>query len=385
MITVEAVTTRSGFEQLEPEWNALLTRSASNNIVLTFEWLSTWWQIFGEGERHLYILVAREQNHIVGIAPLLRRTIRHYNLLPYERLEFLGSGEDEADEICSDYLDFIVQHGYEEAVLDALLGHIRQRNVGDELLLTDVSAESPCWEPLFRACSNHELNLCITRDQFCSYLPLRDGWSKLLSSVESRFRTNIRRDCKLFADTGGELRIIDSTENFEENFAILIDLHQSRWNARGKSGVFASKNFLRFHRMLTAKLLPKGCVRLIIAFMAGTPISAVYDFVYNKKMCNYQNGLRTPDGPGGPSTIHSPGTLVQALSIKYSIESGLDEYDLLKTPTDSYKLKWRARRRRVVQMRISQRSAKEAAYVKVTKLFDRLHQFKHFALQRRSS
>jgi CelD/BcsL family acetyltransferase involved in cellulose biosynthesis len=286
---------------------------------------------------------------------------------------------------CSDYLDFIVQHGYEEPVLDALLGHIRQRDVGDELLLTDVSAESPCWQPLFRACSKHELNLCITRDQVCSYLPLRDGWDKLLSSVESRFRTTIRRDCKVFADTGGELRIIDGPENFDENFSILIDLHQSRWTARGKLGVFASENFLRFHRMLTAKLLPKGCVRLIIAFMAGTPISAVYDFVYNKKMCNYQNGLRTPDGPGGPLTIHSPGTLVQALSIKYSIESGLDEYDLLKTPTDSYKLKWRAPKRRMVQIRISQRSAKEAAYVNVTKLVDRWHQFKHLALQRRQS
>jgi CelD/BcsL family acetyltransferase involved in cellulose biosynthesis len=181
------------------------------------------------------------------------------------------------------------------------------------------------------------------------------------------------------------LRIIDGPENFDENFSILIDLHQSRWNARGKLGVFASENFLRFHRMLTAKLLPKGCVRLIIAFMAGTPISAVYDFVYNKKMCNYQNGLRTPDGPGGPLTIHSPGTLVQALSIKYSIESGLDEYDLLKTPTDSYKLKWRAPKRRMVQIRISQRSAKEAAYVNVTKLVDRWHQFKHLALQRRQS
>ena len=81
MITVQEVTTRTGFEQLEPEWNALLTRSASNNIVLTFEWMSTWWQVFGDRGRQLYILVAREGDNIVGIAPLLRRTIRHYNLL----------------------------------------------------------------------------------------------------------------------------------------------------------------------------------------------------------------------------------------------------------------------------------------------------------------
>lgn len=382
MITVEEVTTRAGFEQLEPEWNALLARSASNNIVLTFEWLSTWWQVFGEGGRELYILVARERDYIVGIAPLLRRTIRHYTLLAYERLEFLGSGEDEADEICSDYLDFMVQRGCEVPVLDALLRHIHLRGIGDELILTDVPGDSPCLQLLEGLCPHHELNLCITREQSCHYLVLSDGWDKLLSSVEGRFRTYIRRDCKVFADARGELRIIDRPENFEENFSILIDLHQSRWNRRGEPGVFASEKFLRFHRTLTAKLLRKGWVKLIIALVAGSPISAVYTFVYNNKMYEYQNGLRTPDGPGGSTTVHSPGTLLQALSIKHSIDSGLEEYDFLKTPPHSFKLKWRGRRRSIMQIRISQRSAKEAAYTNVTKVVDRLHQLKHFALHK---
>jgi len=380
MITVQEVTTRTGFDQLEPEWNALLMRSASDNIVLTFEWLSTWWQVFGDSGRRLYILVARERDNIVGIAPLLRRTIRHYNLLPYERLEFLGSGEDEADEICSDYLDFIVQRGCEAPVVDALLRHIRQQDPGYELILTDVSGDSPCFPPLCRACSSHELNLCIMRDQFCLYLPLRDGWDKLISSVEGRFRRYIRNDCKIFADAGGELRIIDSPEHFEENFSILIDLHQARWNSRGEPGVFASENFLRFHRTLIAKLLPKRRLRLIIVFMAGNPISAIYTFVYNNKMYEYQTGLRPPENRSFCSTVHSPGALARTFAIRNAIESGLDEYDFLKTTEGSSKLKWRGQRRRIVQLRISQPGAKELAYANVTKAVDGLRRFKRIAL-----
>ena len=266
--------------------------------------------------------------------------------------------------------------------MDALLRHIRERDVGDELILTDISDESPCWQPLHRACANHELNLCITRDQFCSYLPLRDGWDKLVSSVEARFRRRIRSDYKIFADARGELRIIDSPEHFEENFSIFIDLHQSRWNARGECGVFASEKFLRFHRTLTAKLLPKGWVRLIIALMAGTPISAAYTFVYNNKVYGYQTGLRPPDNPSSRPTVHSPGALTEVLAIRYSIESGLDEYDFLKTAEDSYKLKWRGERRRVVQLRISQPGAKELAYANVRKVVDGLRRFKRIALQR---
>src|SRR5262245_56250139 len=137
MLKVEKVTTIEGFRELEAVWDRLLQQSASNSITLTFDWLSTWWEIFGEG-RELYILVVRDGEMVIGIAPMGKRLVQHYGLLPFRRLEFLASGEEEADEICSDYLDFILQAGRESEALKAILESIYEAQDWDEILLTDM-------------------------------------------------------------------------------------------------------------------------------------------------------------------------------------------------------------------------------------------------------
>jgi len=101
MITVEKVVTREEFKGLAAAWSSLLQESASDTLFLTHEWLNAWWEVFGS-ERELYILLVRDSEELIGIAPLIRREVRHYGLLPFRRLEFLASGEDEADEICSE-------------------------------------------------------------------------------------------------------------------------------------------------------------------------------------------------------------------------------------------------------------------------------------------
>src|SRR5438034_8066858 len=137
MLSIEKITTRAGFDQLEPVWNPLLAASESSAVTLTWEWLTTWWDVFGD-ERELYLLVVRDGVEVIGIAPLLRRMVQHYGWLPYRRIEFLASGEAEADEICSDYLDFIFRRGREADALEAILNYLHRPQADwDEMLLTD--------------------------------------------------------------------------------------------------------------------------------------------------------------------------------------------------------------------------------------------------------
>src|SRR5947208_10757678 len=139
MITVEKVTSGEGFKRLAAVWNPLLAESASNTLSLTFEWLTVWWEVFGT-ERELYILVVRDGEELIGIAPLLRREMRHYGVLPYRRLEFLASGEDEADEVCSEYLDFILRRGRAEEALAGIYEFLHAHAAEwDELLLSNMS------------------------------------------------------------------------------------------------------------------------------------------------------------------------------------------------------------------------------------------------------
>lgn len=376
MLTVEKITTREEFHRLGPVWNSSLERSAANTLTLTWEWLSTWWDVFGEG-RELYTLVVRDSEEIIAIAPLLRRTVQHYGLIPFRRLEFLASGEDEADEICSEYLDFILLRGREEQALETIFAYLQEREEDwDEILLTDIAGESKSLPVLKRLCEWKGFKLEELRNETCIYVNLPSQWQTLIESVSPTFRQRIKKDRRLISNINANLRIIDGAEGFEESFRALVRLHQLRWISRGEPGVFSSSKFSRFHEMLAPRALSKGWIRLFVLSVDEKPMAALYDFVYGNKMYYYQSGFDIEDSP-----IRSPGLLIRSYAIENAIESGLYECDFLKGDISGYKAGWRGQTRSILQVRMSRAQSKEAIYVATTKLFDGLRHIKR-ALKR---
>ena len=98
---------------LEPEWNELLNRSRSDNPFQTFEWYSSWLDVFSKGYK-LLTLVARENGQLMGIAPL---TVNSSGLA-----SFIGYP-------LSDYADFIVakeRPGVAGALIEKLWSYRKQ-------------------------------------------------------------------------------------------------------------------------------------------------------------------------------------------------------------------------------------------------------------------
>jgi CelD/BcsL family acetyltransferase involved in cellulose biosynthesis len=371
MITVEKVTSGEGFKRLAAVWNPLLAESASNTLSLTFEWLTVWWEVFGV-ERELHILVVRDGEELIGIAPLLRREMRHYGVLPYRRLEFLASGEDEADEICSEYLDFILRRGREREALEHIFNYLHKNSAEwDELLLSDIRADSPNLSLLERMCEASGTKLSVLRKQKSSYLPLADDFESYLMRLSKKFQSNLRRERRVAEKNEGSLRIIDSLDGFEENFEILIRLHQSCWTERGQPGVFASERFTRFHREVASLILRQGWSRLYVYLLRDKAVAALYAFAYDGKLFYYQSGFL-----GACAPLYSPGTLLQSYAIEDAVRSGFREFDFLKGDEHGYKTKWGALTREVLSLRLAQSQSKEMVYNTTTKLVAGLRQFK---------
>ena len=375
MLTVEKITTRESLHRLEGVWNSVLERSCANTLTLTWEWLSTWWDVFGEG-RELYTLVVRDDEEIIAIAPLLRRTIQHYGLIPFRRLEFLASGEDEAEEICSEYLDFILVGGREEQALETIFTYLQEEEDWDEILLTDIAGHSASVPLLNRFCERGRLKLEEIRNETGIYVSLPADWETFIECVSPTFRQRIKKDRKIAQEINAKLSVVDGPEGFEENYRALVRLHQMRWTSRGEPGVFSSNKFTRFHEMLAPRILAKGWVRLFILSVDDDPIAALYDFVYDNKMYYYQSGFDIEH-----NRIHSPGLLIRSYAIENAIESGLYECDFLKGDISGYKAGWRGQTRSILQLRMSRAQSKEAIYMATTKLFDGLRHIKR-ALKR---
>src|SRR5262249_28888937 len=96
--SLTVLTDANQVDALRREWLDLLSRSGTNEITLTPDWIATWWQVFGSSQgRELRIGLIREGDQLIGLAPLLRRRHWHRRVIPFRRLEFLASGEPEAD------------------------------------------------------------------------------------------------------------------------------------------------------------------------------------------------------------------------------------------------------------------------------------------------
>lgn len=368
MLTIEKVSCREAFAGLEPIWNALLQRSQSDTITLTHDWLLSWWDVFGEG-RELHLLLVRDGNEVIGIAPLLKRRILHLGL-PFQRLEFLATGEDTADEICANYLDFILLHGRESEILQAILDYLKTENGWDELLLKELLASSPTVPLLENLGTTQKMKCEIKPDGESVYLPLPNDWETLLASFDRRVRSYCRRDLERAHQPDCELEVFDSSANFAAGFDSLMQLHQKLWISRGEPGVFASEKFTRFHRDLATRLLPQNQVKLFILRYQGKPLAGVYTFFYKGTVSYYQSG-HAPDGP-----FHSPGTLIRNLAIQQAILQGFQEWDFLKAEPDSYKYRWSKQTRALVQVRLAKPHLKEAVLTSSSRVVDSLRQVK---------
>ena len=233
-LLIKRIQTWEEIESIRPAWDELLSDSEAQAIFLTWEWLSSWWAVYGRS-LDLYFLGSFDHDgRLVGIAPLYRirwpLRLRHQVWM----LRLLGDGSGD-----SEGLDCIVRRGYEVAAVHAWLNWLDQRwSEWDILELNTLPAESPVAQILqeeFRQRgwrywqqANPHLVLALP-DSLESYLGSlsKKGRYSVLSSIrgiEKQFRVCLER-----CESQTELpRFLDR----------LFDLHAKRFKAKGEQGAF---------------------------------------------------------------------------------------------------------------------------------------------------
>lgn len=326
-----------GLEELEvlvPRWRRLIAHAAHTQPVLTPLWLRAWWREFGRAdEREMRVVALEENGDLVGLVPLARRKTMHRAAIPVRRLELLATGEEESDEVCSDYVGALVERGREDEVARETSRALCDGSLGewDELRMTAMSGEDPFVPKLVAALRANGIVAHSQQSGECPYVPLPRSWDEYLSALGSSRRYIVTRSVRELDKWAGEnkweLCRARTPAELAEGKRVLWALHAERWAASGRSGVFASARFARFHDEVMPRLLAgEDGVALELQWLRarGEPIAATYSFVYEGKVYFYQSGRRV-DVPKGLR----PGIAMHALSIRSSIEAGRREYDFL--------------------------------------------------------
>jgi CelD/BcsL family acetyltransferase involved in cellulose biosynthesis len=364
-VHLELIDDPAALERCRGEWEGLLGRSGANQPTLSPLWLLPWWRVFGAGRR-LRVAAVRAGGRLVALAPLLARRHRYGGLVPFRRLELLGSGEDEADEICSDYIGLIAETGQEAVVAQALAGALVEGALGswDELIMPRMDGETPLPRLLAEALAARGIPARVTAAGSARYLPLPRTWQQLLGTLTSSSRYLVKRSLRDFAAwSSGEARVLRARtpDELAEGMAVLRALHGCRWQAAGEPSLFDSAPFSRFHQAVMPALLAAGALDLRWLMLRQRPLAALYNLVWDGKVHFYQGG-RAMDLPGGIR----PGVVLHLDAIRGAIADGHREYDFLAGES-LMKRQLGPRARPLVELRAVRSGARELTRLALTR------------------
>ncbi|HSO36116.1 MAG TPA: GNAT family N-acetyltransferase, partial [Labilithrix sp.] len=344
------------------EWAGLLERSSTNELSVHPDWMLPWWDVFGEtGKRSLRSMAFYDGDRLVGLAPLLGRPHVYRPGIRFRRLEALASGEDEADESCSDYLGLIAERGSEGAVASAFASALTSGALGgwDELVLPSMNGESPL--PVLLRDELARQGLLATLDEVSTspYVALPKTWDAYLASLKQSKRGQLRKALRALEQWAGgepEIERVRRPEQLARGREILRTLHVERWATEGiGEGVYASARYRAFQDAVMPRLLALGALDLGWMSVRGQPVAAFYNLRYDGRILHYQSGrkLDIPDDVRAGVTMH-------ALLIKAAIADGMREYDFL-AGASQYKMALANATRPLVTLRAARPSLVESA------------------------
>jgi hypothetical protein len=319
--------------------------------------LLTWWNVFGEG-RTLRAALFSEGARLAGLALLCSRQHRHRGAIPFRRLELVGSGEPEADEICSEYIGPIAERGAEAAVARALAESLFAGQLGewDELILPAMDGELALPGLLAEALERRGIAVESTVTARAPHIPLPKTWPDYLAALPGSRRYAVQRalrDFDRFAGADAKFHVAQTDDDLARGRAILQKLHGERWEGTG--GVFASPRFCAFHDAVMPLLLRAGALELWWLEVRGEPLAALYNIVWNGKVQYYQSGRRMQL----PKSVR-PGLVLHAHAIRHAIEAGRREYDFL-AGEPAWKLQLALATRPIVELRAARPGWRETA------------------------
>ncbi len=264
------------FRDCREAWNALAERLGVASVFLSWEWLSAWWEVYGEGYgegRELSIIAVWDGESLVGAAPLYCS----------------DSGRKERRllsdlEVGADFIDIMVLPGREEAVCASVWEALAQQ-AWDRVVLDHVPAASTALGVLMEAAKTDGCRVHAHSRFPCPGMDLPESWDVFLDMPDKAFKHIVARRARRLAKKHDVDIVLNAPEDEIPRYLnTLIVLHTERWTALGKPGSFSGSNMEHFYRTVALLMAARGWLRLsairidgvVEAIEFGMQVSDVY-------------------------------------------------------------------------------------------------------------
>jgi len=334
---LEIYTDITAFTSLKAEWNALLERSITHTIFLTWEWQTAWWEHLGEGE--LFVIVGRAADGtLAGLTALFGSMTKE----GVRELSFVGCAD------VSDYLDVIVTPDEAEAFYVALLDWLDSPNAPDwdRLDLCNIPEASPTHTRLATLAQARGYPVRVALDDVCPLIRLPSTWDNYLAALNKKERHEIRRKIrKAEREAHVDWYIVDSPLNLETELDDFLALHAQ---SKAEKRRFMDDRMRAFFHAASRLLAERGWLQLAFIQLDGRKAAGMLNFVYQDAVLVYNSGFDPAAFP-----MLSPGIVLLAYCIRYAIEHGYRFFDFLRGDED-YKYRFGGKDTRVLRLTIGQ-------------------------------
>jgi CelD/BcsL family acetyltransferase involved in cellulose biosynthesis len=302
---MDCIITEESFDWFSAYWRDNSNSLNWDNFFVLPPWLRVWQQAFASESRSCF-LVGRQQDRVIGIAPLM---------LNGPTASIIGSPD-----VC-DYADFIVAPGKGNLFCTALLAELKQRGVG-LLNLASVRPDSVVMTSMQEAARQRGCDVSCIEDEVTLERDLTATWEEYLQILSSKQRHEVRRKLRRLEEAG------TVNYHFIEDAALVsgfMDVFLKQFvESRTDKATFMTAGMERFFRSMVDAIFGVGLLRLSMLELDNITVATLIAFDYNDAVYLYNSGY----DPAYSSL--SVGVLSKALCIKDSIERGKKKFDFLK-------------------------------------------------------
>ena len=293
------------FEGIQHEWEKILPSCSTNTVFVTPWWQRVWWQHFGEGA-DLLILSVRENDEVLGIAPLA---------LGEGVISFLG------DTDLFDYHDFLVPKGNESRFYGILWDHLIKLD-WHALDLRSLPQGSPslCYLPTLA--KKEGVAVEVVEEDKAPVSPLPLTWDDYLAGLNKKHRHELRR----------KLRRLESAHDANQHLCVdpgditqcMQDFFRLHRASRADKRAFLTPERERFFLDVALELAPRGQFKIYFLEIGDVRVASSICLDYAGSYLLYNSGY-------DPNySALSVGLLNKALCIRAAIEERRHSFEFLR-------------------------------------------------------
>lgn len=271
----------------------------------------------------LSIYLIFDQDRLIAFFPLyLKHTAYGFEL------RFLGTGEPESAEVCSEFQDFVIHPDYLEASLHLLSQQVRHLKRCYRISFENIHQDAICAVWLKTHQPSYWYHTERHQGGHYAFPVEQDETAQIKQLPQSTLRRYARRFLK---QDHISVQYCETVEDIERFFDVLIGLHTEQWHQRHKPGAFTSKDFRKFHVDLSRRLLKKNKLLLFTLAHHSKAIAAFYGFYHEDTLYYYQSGI-SQDSP-----LPNTGIAIHLVALRKARQHQCRDYDLMKGSFHSYK------------------------------------------------